>query len=767
MPAKWIFLSLVILPLELAAQTTTVIHGEVRDQESGEVLAGATIHVPSADIGVATNSYGFYVLDIPPSDSVDLVVAYLGYDSRGYRVPARHDQRLDVRLQPSAVRLDEILVRAEPGTEGNVRSSGMGVVEIPVATVLKMPSLAGEADILKVLQLLPGVQAAQEGTTGYAVRGGQADQNLVLLDGAPVYNPSHLLGLVSTFNPRALHRAELIRGGFPARYGGRLSSILDLTMREGHDAKLTGQAGIGLLASHLTVEGPIQPGRTSFILSGRRTYLDLLLQPFLPSNVHTRYAFHDINAKVNTRINNRDRLYVSYFRGRDDARYRHAANIEYGLTFGNETAALRWNRLSGKRTFFNTSLLWNQFNLKFSAVQSGYSAAYVSRIRDLTFRTEAQSTLPGRQEVRAGVEYTYHAFQTSGKDARLPQNLEVVNLDFADVPHRYSHEWALFAEERFRIYSWLGISAGLRVPGYFRTGEPVLWRLEPRLTARVMVTPSHEVRASWTIMNQFVHLIPGSTAALPTDIWTPATRDVPPQSSRQIALGYSWKRTDINREITLEGYYKTMAGQILLKPGGRITEEGRIDDELIRGNGWSTGLECLLRHEQGRLAGWISYTLSWTWQKFDELNEGKAFPYRYDRRHNIAVAATWRWDDRWSLSGNFVFTSGGAITLPTGRVLVSGAGDLYAGIFADYTNYNNQRMGAYHRLDLNASYRRNVTWFGLKPMETELQFGAYNIYSRLNPYFVYLDVRADTGEPVARQVSLLPVLPSISYHITF
>ncbi|WP_138994249.1 TonB-dependent receptor [Larkinella sp. C7] len=754
---------LLLLSFPVLAQSIT-FNGYVRDERTGEVLIGASVAVPSQKIGTTTNHYGFYSLLALTADSLNLVVSYVGYRTSNLRLLHPTSQQLNLTLTEAASQLNEVLI-SDQVTDQNIRQTQMGSLNLSLKLNKTLPALFGERDILKTVQLLPGVQGGQEGTTGFYVRGGNSDQNLVQLDEAPVYNPNHLFGLFSTFNTNALNRVTLIKGGFPAQYGGRLSSILDVTMREGNSKKFSGQGGIGLIASNLTLEGPISGGRGSYMISGRRTYLDLLLKPFLPKNGKTNYTFYDFNAKINYRLGERDRLFLSVFTGRDNAQYTGASSLNYGIRFGNNTATFRWNHLFSNTLFANTSLITNTYQLSLSTLQSGYVAQIYTGLRDYTLKSDWEYYPSPKHTLRWGGIVTNHAFAPLASSARLPKSGKIPVFPTDSITRQYATEAGLYLNDDWILTERAALSAGLRLP-LFRNPTATYARLEPRLSVRYLLGTVTSLKVSYSIMNQFLHLVPNSTASLPADIWLPSSAVVRPQTSQQIAVG--WFRNSRNNafEMSIEAYAKEMRGQVLFREGTQLLKSSEIEQNLAFGRGWSIGLEFYLRKNAGRFTGWLSYTLSKTMQQFANLNRGKAFPFAYDRRHNLALVGSYELSSHWTVAGNLTFYTGRPYTLPVGRVQINGGSTLYNDIYADYTSRNNYRLRPYHRLDVSVTHKKNRTWFG-HPGTSEWVFSTYNLYSRLNPYFVYATTDDFTRQPIAREVSLLPIIPSVSYQISF
>lgn len=752
------------------------LSGTIRDANSGESLIGASIHIPTLGVGTTSNAYGFYSLTAPARDSITVVFAYLGYEGQVKKVYFTQNYKLDVSLNASGALLKEVEISAQKSTDQNVQRPQMGVIDIPVKLIRELPAILGETDVLKVIQLLPGVQAGNEGTTGFFVRGGNADQNLVQLDEATVYNPNHLFGLVSTFNTRALNNVTLVKGGFPANHGGRLSSILDISMKEGNNQKFVTQGGIGLLSSQLTVEGPLKKNRASFIVSGRRSYLDILAKPFINKNATKDYHFYDLNAKVNWRLSEKDRLYLSFFQGRDIAGYTDAKGLQFGLGFGNRTGTLRWNHLFGQKLFLNSSFFFNSYFQNYYSIKAKSYTQFYTGIEDYSGKMEFQYFPNARHRILFGAQAAHHDFTSSGKATSLPKDTSIQQININKINPRSTIEAAVYLNDEWALSKRFALNLGLRAPAY-RTapssasnGRPMkdttYYRLEPRVSLKISLNPQSSLKVSYTQMNQFLHLVSGSTAALPTDLYIPSSRVTQPQRSEQYALGYFRNFKENKIEASVEAYYKTMEHQVLFGEGTQLLEQTNFDEVLVYGQGKSYGVEFFIKKNFGKLNGWVSYTLSKTTQQFDAVNLGREFPFKYDRRHNLAVVGVYQLSPRWTVSADFVFNSGAAFTLPGGRFMLAQGGSLYSGHYWDYADYNNYRLKAYHRLDVAATRRKTVKFFKWK-YESEMVFSLYNVYSRQNQYFVYTDLNIVTNKPVAKQVALLPIIPGFSYNFKF
>jgi hypothetical protein len=750
-----------IISLSVSAQNFT-LSGYIKDAKSGEAVIGTSIFLTNTKSGASANTYGFYSITFKANDTLGVVFSSLGYQAQIKKLSGRQSQTLNIDLLENSSNLQEVVVKASRNDD-NVQKTQMGVIDVPMKLANSLPVVLGERDIMKIIQLLPGVQAGNEGTTGFYVRGGNSDQNLVQLDEATVYNPNHLFGLFSTFNSNALNRVTLIKGGFPAQYGGRLSSVLDITMKEGNNKKVAVEGGIGLISSNITIEGPIKKEKGSFIVSGRRTYVDLLAKPFVKG---IGYTFYDLNAKINYQITPKDKLFLSGFYGNDNANYTGASSLNYGINFGNSTATFRWNHLFNQKLFANTSFILNNYHLGLSTIQSGYVAQLYSSIKDINAKTDFEYYPNQNHNIRFGVNFSTHTFAPFSASIKIPNSGKIpkFNPDSLAI-NTHTNELAFYFNDEIKISPNFSLNVGLRVQ-YFYTKDISYKYLEPRISTKINLNQETSLKLSYTVMNQFLHLIPNSTASLPTDIWIPASKITAPQQSKQISLGIFKNFKENAYKTSLEVYYKDMKNQALFKEGTLLTQVSVIENNLTFGKGYSYGAELFIEKNSGKFNGWLAYTLSWTNQTFKDLNFGKEFPFAYDRRHNLSLVGNYDLSKHWMLSGAFVFNTGRPYTLPVGRVDVGNGGTLYNGTYADYTERNNYRLNNFHRLDVSAIYKKTRQIFH-KSYESEWVFSIYNLYSRRNPYFVYLSTNEVTKLPVATQVSLLPAIPSVSYNFKF
>lgn len=760
------FTTTVLFARVSAAQKIT-ISGYVKDDISKEALIGASIINANTKTGTSTNQYGFFSLTVSAADTVELIISYQGYKLQAKKIITKENIQLDILLQNTTNTLGEVIVTTGKNNR-NVQKAQMGVIDVPLKAIKNLPVLLGERDLMKIIQLLPGVQGGQEGTSGFYVRGGNQDQNLVQLDEATVYNPNHLFGLFSTFNINAINNVKLIKGGFPAEFGGRLSSILDITMKEGNKTKYRVEGGIGLLSNNLTVQGPIQKNKSSFILSARRSHIDLLLKTLRgisASAKSTSYKFYDINAKMNFELGKKDHLFFSFFKGNDNAGYNNANSLNYTTDFGNSTGTFRWNHLFGSKIFSNTSVIYNDYNLGLSTSQNNFYSVLYTGVRDITAKTDFTITPDTKHKIKTGFTFTRHQLSPASFSAAIPRRGNRLKINIDSINKLYSNEMAFYAGDDFDASSAFSVNYGVRIPLFTATGKTYSF-IEPRITGKLSVSPSSSIKASYTSMNQFLHLIPNSTAGLPTDIWVPSSNKTKPQSATQYALGYFKNFKDNEIETSVEVYYKKMDNQVLFGEGKQLKINVNLDSLIVYGNGESYGAEFFVKKNTGRLTGWISYTLSKTTQRFSDLNFGKEFPFKYDRRHVLSLTSSYQLNKIWTLSAVFVYSSGAAFTVPTGRISTLNSGTIFEGNYYVYEGRNNYRLASYHRLDLSASNKKILTLFK-KRYEREWVFGLYNTYSRQNPYFVYFQIDALTSKPTAKQVSLLPIIPSVSFNFNF
>lgn len=763
----------------LRSQTKHTISGYVTEKGSGEHLPGVNIYIPEIKKGTVTNNYGFYSITLA-ADSVNLIYSFVGFKSERRKFYLDADKVLNIALDVDI--LEEVEITAEQSEKISDKTQ-MSTIDLPIEQIKQIPALLGEKDVIKVIQLLPGVQKGSEGNAGIYVRGGGPDQNLIILDEAPVYNANHLFGFFSVFNGDALKSVELVKGGFPARYGGRLSSVIDLQMKDGNKQKFKGEAGIGLISSRFTLEGPILKDKCSFLISGRRTYIDALIYPFLPKDQKGGYFFYDLNAKLNYVFNEKDRLFLSGYFGRDKfyARFKDVNSEDRaGLSWGNATATLRWNHLFGSRLFSNASFIFTNYNLGITSDTKSkatyYNLSYSSQIRDLGLKYNFDFMPGPAHYIKFGINSTWHHFVPQALVIKSSSPVE--NTSKSQRPND-TYESGLFAEDDWTVSSKLKMNLGFRLSSFANNNASFFYP-EPRAAIRYLITPELSVKTSYALMNQYLHLLSNTGIGLPTDLWVPATDKVKPQQSQQVALGIARDINKYNLEVTVEGYYKWMKNVLNYKEGASFLQVqdntgssggATWENNVVAGNGLSYGAEFLVRRKQGKFTGWIGYTLSWTWLQFDSLNFGERFPARYDRRHDISLVGIYKVNDRITLSATWVYGTGNAITLPLASYAVkqhspllgsANEASVYPDKVNDYGKKNSARMAPYHRMDFGIQFHKK-----LKRCERTFEFSVYNVYSRQNPFFYYTQYDQPTNTNKLMQLSLFPILPSVSWNYKF
>ncbi len=757
------------------AQETFTVSGFIQDEATGETLIGANVFLLSdQQTGAFTNVYGFYSLSLPKGDYT-LVFTYLGYANQEIKINLNSNQKLNISLS-EGVNLQEVVVSAEEEDE-NVKSTEMGTVELPVADIKKLPALFGEVDILKTLQLLPGVLSSGEGNAGFYVRGGGPDQNLVLLDEAVVYNSGHLLGFFSVFNADAIKNTTLIKGGMPANYGGRLSSVVDIQMKEGNDKFYEIDGGIGAVASRLTIQGPIVKNKSSFIVSARRTYALDLAQPFIQGTdfAGTNYYFYDLNTKFNYRFSDKDRLFFSTYFGRDVLSFRSNVNdFRFNLPYGNATATLRWNHVFSDKLFMNLSAIYNDYDFEFSGGQAEFEASLQSGVRDYNGKIDFDYFLNPKHSLKFGINYTYH---------RLTPNIATGtdgNVDFSNGQEpKFAHESAVYLLDDFRLNKRLSFNTGLRVSNFtqvgpytstedgqfYESGEPVVsyWGIEPRASMRFQIDKKASLKAGFALTKQYLHLVSNSTSTLPFDVWVPSTERVRPQTGLQYALGYFRNFANNTYESSVEVYYKDLRDQIDYGENYVNNPADDVEQEFVFGKGRAYGIELFLKKRKGAFNGWIGYTLSRTEREFPDINEGKVFSATYDRTHDLSLVMNYEMSPKWQFGAVFVYGTGNTFTPVQSLYLIG------QDVVPEYGVRNSARIQDYHRIDLSATYIPKPG--SKKRFTSSWTFSVYNAYNRRNPFFIYygFDIDQETATASARgyKVSIFPVIPSVTWNFRF
>lgn len=793
-------LLLLTVPALFFAQKKATISGYITDARSGEALSTARIFITELKTGTLVNTYGFYSLTIP--------VGQYRFEFRcdGYETLAKEinlQQPLTLNLELEMLIQETKEVRISSKKSDNVTSAKLGQMELKMDQVKTLPAFMGEVDVVKTLQLLPGVSSVSEGGQGFYVRGGGPDQNLVLLDEGVVYNAAHLFGFFSVFNADAINSVNLIKGGMPANYGGRLSSVLEVNMNEGNQKQFKVKGGIGAISSRLTLEGPIKKDKGSFIVSARRTYIDLLLKAAIPDSSPfsgSGYFFYDLNAKLNYKLSDKDRIFFSAYYGEDIFSFKdNQGGFKVDMPWGNGIAAFRWNHLFSSKLFLNTTLSYSDYKFQFISSQDEFRVALSSGIRDYTAKLDFSYFPNPAHRFKWGAAYIYHDFTPTSLSA---QNDTIV-FNTGSVQHLYSHETALYALDEFDLNEALRINAGLRYSTFTHVGpfdryikgdgistldsivhynpnEPIAFYqgLEPRFSFRYLLPDNSSIKAGYAYNFQYVHLVTLSAVSLPTDIWFPTTDLAKPERGFQTSVGYFKNFSKDRFEASVELYYKGMKNLIEFKegalPGDNINDN--TDNLLVYGVGWAYGAEFFLKKTAGNFTGWVGYTWAKTERKFPDINEGNVYPAKYDRRHDLSIVGTYKQNDTWTFGASFIYATGNTLTLPSSWYVQD------QNLLFQYGPRNSTRMAPYHRLDLSATrfgklYKTKVdpqTGQEIqvkKAYRSNWSFSVYNVYNRLNPFFLFVDNNGDllsgNFSLSIKQVSLFPIIPSVTWNFEF
>jgi hypothetical protein len=773
---RWLTAIALLISTGIAAQNATV-SGEVKDAITGESLIGVVVGVAGKpNLGAVTNAYGFYSLTAPKGE-IAVVARYLGYESDTQRINLTANQKINFNLRPVGQQLKTVEI-SDTKENDNLTRPTMGTTKLDMKEISVIPVLFGEKDILKTIQLLPGVKSAGEGNSGFYVRGGGADQNLILLDEATVYNASHLLGFFSTFNSDAIKDVTLYKGGMPAEYGGRLASVLDVRMRDGSDKRFGVEGGLGAISSRLTIDGPIVKEKGSFIVSGRRTYADMFLKLSNDTSLNSsRLYFYDLNAKLNYRLGENDRIFLSGYFGRDNFGF---SNV-FGFDWGNATGTLRWNHLFSEKIFSNTSLIFSNYDYAINFGSGDDKIGISSGVKDWNFKQDFHFFPRTGIALKAGVNVNYHTFLPGKVVAGDASSFTPTEFDL-----QYALESAVYVQNDHQINPRLAMSYGIRLSMFnvlgngnvytydaegnvadttnYRKGEIVktYYGFEPRFSMSYLLNEKNSVKFSYNRSQQYIHLLSNSTTTTPTDLWIPSSSNVKPQTGDQIAAGWFMNFKENTYEFSSELYYKTLINQIDYRNGAELVLNETVEGELLSGKGRAYGVELLLRKRKGKFTGWVAYTLSRTERKFTQVNDDTWFPARQDRTHDISVVGVYQLGAKWTFSAAFVFYTGNAVTFPSGRYTVDGLTVPY------YTERNAYRMPNYHRLDLGATYypqKKKKRW---ERYESSWNFSVYNAYGRENAYTISFRQNADDPSITeAVQLSLFRWIPSVTYNFKF
>ncbi|MDQ3535581.1 MAG: TonB-dependent receptor [Bacteroidota bacterium] len=764
----------------LYAQQKFSISGYLKDAESGEDLIGASVYVSEVKGGTTSNVYGFYSMSLP-SGTYTLTYSFVGFHTQTVEVELTKNKELNINLISEQVNLQEVVISAEK-VDRNVEEIQMSTNKVNMVEVKKMPQLLGEVDIIRSIQLLPGVTSVGEGATGFNVRGGNVDQNLILLDEAPVYNSSHVLGFFSIFNADAIKDLQLYKGGIPANYGGRLSSVMDVRQREGNMKRFAGTGGLGLISSRLNLEGPIQKDKSSFMIAGRRSYIDaftrLSSNPSLRENV---FYFYDLNAKVNYIINSRNRIYLSGYFGNDVL----TLGDRFGFKWGNGTGTFRWNHLFNERLFSNFTAVYSDYNYSLGIPEGPQAFEWKSNIISRNVKADFQYFLNPQNTIDFGLDVIYYTFQPG---RLLPVNGETVfNID---IDNEYAFESAAYISNEHKINERLTLQYGLRYSTFMNIGaqsiyiyDPAVPRSrqtiidtvhykrgevieafhgpEPRFSAKYTLTGNSSIKMGYNRMRQNIHLVSNTSSASPFDIWTPSGPYVNPAKVDQVTFGYFKNIRDNSIEFSAEIYYKQFYDLLDYVDGARLVVNKTIETDLLNGEGRAYGLELLARKVSGRFTGWIGYTLSRTERKVPGVNEGQYFPANVDKPHDLTVVASYDLNKRWNISANFAYMTGRPITYPDSRWEWEGF------TIPNYNNRNGARIPDYHRLDFSANYEKQQVV--KKKWQSSWSFGIYNVYGRRNPFSIFF--RPNTENPAITEAVKFSVfgtvIPSVTYNFKF
>jgi hypothetical protein len=776
---KILFSTLLILfSITSSAQQKTVsttgkftISGTIKSKSNGETLIGASIR--TANTGTISNEYGFYSLTLE-NGNYTIEFSAISLQTKIEEIVLDKDIKLNIFLEDEVKNLEGVVVSAQSKGR-SISSPQMGVEKLSTKEIKNIPVLFGERDILKTIQLLPGIKSAGEGNSGFFVRGGAGDQNLILLDEAPVYNASHLLGFFSTFNSDAVKDMTIYKGGMPAQYGGRLSSVLDIKMNDGNNQDYNVSGGIGLISTKLNIEGPIQKDRSSFLVTGRRTYADIFLKLSKDSSINQNILyFYDLNAKLNYQLSDKDRLYLSGYFGKDVL----GVGKTFGIDWGNGTGTLRWNHIFNRKLFLNTSLIFSNYNYNISIQSGGDDFDILSKIQDWNLKQEYQWYPNSRNSIRFGFNSIYHTI-TPG-EVKVRQSISV---NSSALQKRYSSENAIYITDTWKASGKINLTFGLRLSSFsilgkgdyyiidndgkvtdtitYKRGELIKTYLnpEPRIAASYVFTPNTSIKASYGRNVQNLHLISNSTSSNPTDKWVANTNIIKPEISDQVSIGYYQDLFNNQFELSVETYYKSMQNQIDYRDGADIfANSDAIESQLLFGKGRAYGLELLLKKKAGKFTGWLAYTLSKTEKKINGINSDKWYNARQDRTHEVAIVGSCQLSPKWTLSANWVFYTGDAVTFPAGKYRINDQTVFY------YTDRNSYRMPSYHRLDIGATkiLKQKKRW------SSELTFSIYNAYGRENAYTIsFRDNEDDPNKTEAVQYALFKFIPSVSYNFKF
>ncbi|OQP63879.1 hypothetical protein A3860_23375 [Niastella vici] len=757
--------------LQKSQQSKVTLSGFTSDKKNGELLIGTNIYFPAIKRGTVSNRYGFYSITIPAADSLEVEISYTGYQTFRTVLTGRKDVKLNIQLNHREDSFTFKPVIVVNDKDNAVTRNQVDLIDLTADMITATPAVSGNGDIINAVQLSAGVQAGMDGTAGYLVRGGNADQNQVLLDEATLYNPGHLLGLVSVFNSPAIKKATLLKGGFPASYGDNLSSVLEVQMKDGSDQQLGGELQLGTMTSSLALCGPIIPGKSSFFLSARRSTIDYLLRPVSTTAYFSNYYFYDLNAKLQFQLSPNDRVYFSIYQGYDkgaynsngeDDGYNKEDYIDYNIAFGNRTFGARWNHVFSKKLFSNTSLVYTSYFQRLSTIEKNYFAELYSGIRDLHARTDLYYYPNVSHRIRVGADYLQQSLFPATLSDKV-SSAGFLGINENDIPQRSSDRFAAYVGDDYKISSRFNIYAGVRIPLY-RKVDVQYMNVEPRLSLLYLTGANSSVKLSYSNMHQYINLVQSYNATFPAEIWMGSSNKVRPQGSHQVSAGFYKNVSGKMYQASLEVYYKTMSDQLLLKGGGSSSViDNNLEDQLIFGKGWSYGSEFIVRKTIGRIKGWISYSFTNAFQQFDSLNQGVAFPLAINRKHSLYVLCNYDFDKHWSASATAYVTSGRSVTLN------SGSGNQNGNPLYDEDDHNeayNHQLSPYNRLDVSVSYKKSRAAAN-RTFTSEWVLSVFNVYAHKNTQFYYRSIDPQTKKPYIKEIPFFPVIPTLTYKLSF
>lgn len=756
------------------AQKKVTISGNIKDAATGEVLIGASVRINKiTNSGAVSNAYGFYSLAVPTGNNT-IVISYVGYTTISQQIAVSKDTVLNIRLNPSNSLAEVVINSKASRSNANILSPQMGVEKLDMSQINNVPVLLGERDILKTITLLPGVEAAGEGNTGFYVRGGSSDQNLILLDEAIVYNASHLFGFFSTFNSDAIKDVSLYKGGMPAQYGGRLSSVLDVKMDEGNDKDYSAEGGIGLISSRIKVEGPIVRDKGSFMISARRTYIDAFLKASSDTSIRgSTLYFYDLNAKANYHFNDKNAIYLSGYFGKDVLGLKNT----FGTNWGNSTGTLRFNHIFNNKLFSNTSLIYSNYNYVIQSYLPGNEFVATSKIEDIDFKEDLQYFAGNGHTVSFGIDALHHNLAPGSLTA--PDNSSFNNKS---IERRYGLETAAYISDEWKAGSHFSLLYGVRLsgiyifgPGTFNTYDAAgnaitsktygsggvvkdYFNVEPRISASYSLDDQQSIKASYNRNTQNIHILSNSTSSTPTDLYAMSSNNIKPEIADQVSTGYFRNFSNNIFEFSTEVYYKWLQNQVDYKDGAQLILNPNVESQLVYGTGRAYGIEFFMKKKYGRFNGWIGYTLSRTERRFNAINNGNYFPATQDRTHDLSAVGIYKLNSRWSFSGTFIYESGNAVTYPNGKYEIGGLTTYY------YSQRNGDREPSTNRLDLGATLEGKPH----KKYHSSWTFGLYNVYAHRNPYAItFRNSKTNPGTTEAVETSLFGRVPSVTWNFKF